>query len=123
MVAVTIVQTRAANPAASIQTLNKKASPNSIRQSKGQRHAIVVLPPAAAVQEILSTEAAWIARGRIDYSADRGETLACILGELGERPPQDGLAALRLWGQTGQRPTQWMSCIMSKPVKLSLWIS
>lgn len=32
-----------------------------------------------------------------------------VLGELGKATPADGLAALRIWGQTGDRPTAWIA--------------
>lgn len=41
---------------------------------------------------------------------------ATVLGELGRTPPDTGLAALRLWGQTGDRPTRWMAA--AEPVYL-----
>jgi hypothetical protein len=37
------------------------------------------------------------------------EPLALVLGALGRQAPAEGLAALRLWGQTGERPGAWIA--------------
>jgi hypothetical protein len=53
------------------------------------------------------------------------ELLSAVLGEMGSPVPEQGLAALRMWGQTGDRPTAWIAG--ADPVHLeprmdSLWL-
>lgn len=71
--------------------------------------AIVVLPAVAGGRLADARLRMWLARAELDtMSAPRG-TLASILEALDRPMPATGLAALRLWGQTGDRPTVWIA--------------
>lgn len=51
----------------------------------------------------------WLSRGDWSRGPGEGGALAAVLDELGLVAPVQGTAALRLWGQTGERPEQWVS--------------
>lgn len=51
----------------------------------------------------------WLARGRVSRYAEREPLLTTLLGVIGREAPSTGLAALRMWGQTGDRPTVWIA--------------
>ena len=51
----------------------------------------------------------WLARGDVSFVGPQEERLAFVLGEIGLEGPKDGLAALRFWGQTGDRPDAWIA--------------
>ncbi len=51
----------------------------------------------------------WLARGDVSLVGPREERLAFVLGEIGVEVPAEGLAALRFWGQTGDRPDAWIA--------------
>jgi hypothetical protein len=51
----------------------------------------------------------WLSRGTLDAVATPVDAIAEVLRALGRAMPADGLAALRLWGQTGERPTSWVA--------------
>ncbi len=71
--------------------------------------AVVVLPAAGGGRIADRGLRLWL--GRSDLVQERlGEPLlAPLLRELGLPAPESGLAALRLWGQTGDRPTAWIA--------------
>jgi hypothetical protein len=52
---------------------------------------------------------AWLAQADLTVSAEPTELLAQLTAELGLPYPEEGLAALRMWGQTGDRPTVWIA--------------
>ena len=70
--------------------------------------AIVVLPPA---RDRLSDRklVRWLAQATLERGPEPRDLLASILGALGRERPRGGLAALRMWGQTGDRPTVWIA--------------
>ena len=51
----------------------------------------------------------WLSRGRLTRVDEPAEPLFQVLSAIGQAPPGDGLAALRLWGQTGDRPAVWVA--------------
>ena len=51
----------------------------------------------------------WLARANLERVAEPRSLLQRVLDELGSEGPPDGLAALRMWGQTGDRPTAWIA--------------
>jgi len=63
-------------------------------------------------------------RGLAQAGLERGPLqplqLATVMTELGLNVPADGLAALRLWGQTGERPTAWIA--VADPVSFEPWL-
>ncbi len=73
--------------------------------------AIVVLPPATAGRLRDHSLRAWLAQSDLHYEPGRAELLATVVGELGLPFPESGCAALRMWGQTGDRPTKWMAAL------------
>ncbi|HNP34646.1 MAG TPA: hypothetical protein PKK10_02225 [Woeseiaceae bacterium] len=51
----------------------------------------------------------WLRQADLTRVDGPQELLTCLLAILGKPPPHEGLAALRLWGQTGDRPAAWMA--------------
>jgi hypothetical protein len=51
----------------------------------------------------------WLARSDLRRLDAPRELLSRILGVLGLPYPESGLGALRMWGQTGERPTVWIA--------------
>ncbi len=70
--------------------------------------AVVVLPPVGGRLRDTSLRD-WLARADLVQVDGPVELLAGVLGELGMPCPADGIAALRMWGQTGDRPTAWIA--------------
>jgi hypothetical protein len=58
----------------------------------------------------------WLSKGRLRVAELPEETLARTLRAIGHTVPSDGLAALRFWGQTGERSGAWMAA--ADPVHL-----
>lgn len=76
-------------------------------QSIPESGAVVLLP--ATGQELAKSERRWLARGRMSSGPSSGLPLLPILAALEVPAPEEGLAALRLWGQTRQRPAGWIA--------------
>ncbi len=51
----------------------------------------------------------WLARAELTQVTEPTELLGSILGTLNLPAPASGLGALRMWGQTGDRPTVWVA--------------
>jgi len=51
----------------------------------------------------------WLARADLTTSAAPYELLQSVLEPLNLPIPESGLGALRMWGQTGDRPTVWVA--------------
>jgi hypothetical protein len=73
------------------------------------RRAIVVLPPGAHGRIGDAAQAKWLSRGTLDLVEPRSDMLLSVLAQLGEPAPVGGLAALRFWGQTGERSSAWLA--------------
>ena len=58
----------------------------------------------------------WLSRGNVSHRPPREEVLNQVLRYLGQTVPSGGLAALRFWGQAGERPGAWMAA--ADPVHL-----
>lgn len=71
--------------------------------------AVVVLPPVRGGRLENKSLRAWLAQSDLTQNREPQELLAAILGEVGLPYPEQGLAALRMWGQTGDRPTVWIA--------------
>ena len=56
----------------------------------------------------LQAHCRWLARARLERRSPC-EWLPQILSALGIAPPSEGLGALRLWGQRGERPAGWVA--------------
>ena len=52
---------------------------------------------------------AWLAQGDLDVIEAPYDWLALVLAEIGATCEQEGRAALRMWGQTGDRPDAWIA--------------
>ena len=77
-------------------------------QTQDSSDAVVMLPPVRgrlADRSLLR----WLSRGTLEAVTGPMDALAEVLRALGRDTPVDGLAALRLWGQTGKRPTSWIA--------------
>ncbi len=77
--------------------------------SYDKNRAIVVLPPVGGGRLANSSLRAWLARSDLTQESQPVELLQRVLGELGFDYPETGLAALRMWGQTSDRPTNWIA--------------
>lgn len=71
--------------------------------------AIVVLPAVSLGRLEDVSLRTWLARSDLTREPVVEEILARIVRELALPYPQHGLAALRLWGQTGDRATSWIA--------------
>lgn len=71
--------------------------------------ALVVLPPVRGGRLQDRSLQTWLSQADLGYAPSRVESLDQIAGALGLPIPSDGRAALRMWGQTGDRPTKWIA--------------
>lgn len=71
--------------------------------------AVVVLPPVANTRLQNRTLKVWLAQSDLTEETAPKELLARIIQETGLPYPEQGFAALRMWGQTGDRPTKWIA--------------
>ena len=74
-----------------------------------EAHAVVVLPPGAYGRLGDSAQRQWLSRGSVSFLQPRTEMLSAVLQVIGLPIPESGLAALRFWGQTGERSETWMA--------------
>lgn len=86
-------------------------------KDKGKnRKAVVVLPAAMAGRISSDRDRRWLSRSSLRVSDSPREIFARVLSAVGLSPVEEGLAALRLWGQTGDRPNVWVAA--ADPVHL-----
>lgn len=71
--------------------------------------AVVVLPAVGGGRLKDESLRRWLSRADIDRLAEPRELLGSILEILHLPYPESGLGALRMWGQTGDRPTVWIA--------------
>ncbi len=71
--------------------------------------AVAVLPPVSGGRLQDRSLRSWLARSDLTVEAQKQELLERVAGVLGLPYPEEGLAALRMWGQTGDRPTVWIA--------------
>lgn len=71
--------------------------------------AVVVLPPVGGGRVNEPSLRTWLARADLVRIDEPVELLESILRELDRPYPPTGHAALRMWGQTGDRPTTWIA--------------
>ncbi len=71
--------------------------------------AVVVLPPIAGGRLSQPGLRRRLARAVLERDSENGELLRRITAVLKAPYPAEGLAALRMWGQTGDRPTVWLA--------------
>lgn len=78
--------------------------------------AIVVLPAGMSGRIKDAGQRRWLSRTTLHMPPLPNDIFARVLAAIGLTPPTEGIAALRLWGQTGDRPTVWMAA--ADPVHL-----
>lgn len=80
------------------------------------RKAVVVLPAVGHGRLGDRKLRAWLARGVIERVREPRAMLQRVVDELDAELPADGIAAMRMWGQTGDRPSTWIAA--ADPVHL-----
>lgn len=78
-------------------------------ESYDKRTAVVLLPAPAPGMLASRPVIRWLAKGRVTRADANDHVLGSVLKALGREVPRQGLAALRLWGQTGERPEDWLA--------------
>lgn len=71
--------------------------------------ALVVLPPLTRCPLKSRSLRKWLARSNHSYAPGPRELLSRVVEELALEYPTTGLAALRMWGQTGDKPSSWIA--------------
>jgi len=71
--------------------------------------AIIVLPAVSGARLQDAGLKSWLSRSSLQSSSQPKELLESVLAALNLPYPDEGLAALRMWGQTGDRPTVWIA--------------
>jgi hypothetical protein len=71
--------------------------------------ALVLLPEAVVGQISDPGLRKWLERGDLNQREEPQECLQGVLAQLQQEYATEGLAALRMWGQTGDRPTVWIA--------------
>jgi hypothetical protein len=82
------------------------------------RKAIIVLPAAMAGRISAAEDKRWVSRSKLSICNSPQEVFSRVLSAAGLSPVEEGLAALRLWGQTGVRPNFWLAA--AEPVHLEV---
>lgn len=77
--------------------------------SPPKAHAVVVVPAAALAAVADPAVVRWLSRAAVSRDAMPSLELERILEALGRDVPAAGFAALRLWGQRGERPGGWVA--------------
>jgi len=72
-------------------------------------HAVVVLPPGAYGHLADQRQCRWLSRGSVSFGRPEEELLLAVLDAIDAPIPVSGLAALRFWGQTGERSSAWIA--------------
>lgn len=71
--------------------------------------AVVVLPTVSGARLEDRQLRAWLIQGDLVRLEDPADWLTRILAEIDRPLPTAGIAAIRMWGQTGERPTAWIA--------------
>jgi hypothetical protein len=69
---------------------------------------VIVLPAGIVAGKASPAHRRWLAKGRARSFGAGEESLTRVLRALGRPLPDCGLAALRKWGQAGERPAGWL---------------
>lgn len=77
--------------------------------SYDKNSAVVLLPSLKHTKIADSKLRAWLAKFSLRLSSRPRDPLECVLDALSLPHPESGWAALRMWGQTGDRPTDWIA--------------
>lgn len=81
----------------------------TVTASYDKNSAIVVLPAVAGGRLRSHKLRSWLAQSDLRLDEGPRELLHRITNAAGLPYPDSGLAALRMWGQTGDRPTVWLA--------------
>lgn len=87
---------------------NREIGPKSVPGKQDSSDAVVILPPVRGRLRdgpLLRS----LSRGQLEEVPTPLEPLAEVLREFGHERLGEGLAALRMWGQTGDRPGAWVA--------------
>lgn len=71
--------------------------------------AVVVLPAVSAGRLQDESLQGWLSRGVVTRAPERRDLHDSVVESTGVTLPAQGRAALRMWGQTSERPTVWMA--------------
>lgn len=71
--------------------------------------AVVVLPPVAAGRLQDRSLRSWLAQSDLEQLQPPVDWSTEILAAIGKLLPASGRGALRMWGQTGDRPNAWVA--------------
>ena len=85
-------------------------------QSQHDSHAIFVLPSAHDPAALGKGNRRWLSRGKLSIATDPVDPMEELLLLMDIDVPESGQAALRIWGQTGERPSGWIAA--ADPVSL-----
>jgi len=77
--------------------------------SYDKNSAVVVLPPVSGGRLTDKSLRAWLAQSELEVDPGPKELLARIVEEIEQPYPEEGLGALRMWGQTGDYPASWIA--------------
>ncbi len=80
-----------------------------MNESYDKSAVVVVLPPVSGGRLRDKSLRAWLSQSDLVKVPEAEELLSRILQVLHLPYPEQGLAALRMWGQTGDRPTTWIA--------------
>lgn len=86
---------------------NPRLQGNRHHAMLNRSHAVAVLPAVRGGRIANAGLRRWLSRAKLSVDNARVEPLARVLSVLGLVPVTNGLATLRLWGQTGRRPVGW----------------
>jgi len=81
-----------------------------------RRQVILVLPPGARGAIGDAELQRWLSQGRVGFREPDEDVLCRVARFLGHPVAAEGLAALRFWGQAGERPSAWIAA--ADPVHL-----
>jgi hypothetical protein len=80
-----------------------------VNESYDKTAALAVLPVVSGGRLQDASLRTWLAQSDLARVAGDVELLSQLAGVLDLPYPEEGLAALRMWGQTGERPTAWIA--------------
>jgi hypothetical protein len=104
------IQLRASSNQVSGEQSNSRAyADKKVTLSYDKSAAVVVLPAVGDGRLEDGRLRRWLARSSPVRMPDSTELLASILDVLKLPSPDSGLAAMRMWGQTGDRPSAWIA--------------
>ncbi len=87
----------------------RRADGTRLGRSIYNSHAVVALPAGRGGAIRARDLRRWLSQADLEFSREPAELLTRVTDALGHAPAESGHGALRLWGQTGDRPTVWMA--------------